>query len=397
MNTVKPRNGGKRVRQSLVPLALIAIVFNRAYVRDIHHDWLNVIPLLATLLIAYGLWAAGRPRQPDDADMPSVAFRRRRWLRFILLFFVLLLAAEFCLRCLSYHRPLLYERQGDLLYTPVPNQEYVEKISLSHSRINDYGLRGGPVTLAGKTVILCLGDSVTFGYGLEDHAAYPAQLQEMLDQTHPGRFAVLNGGVDAYPVEFMRQKFLYLWDRGVHPGMVVVGYSFNEGGWIPQLANRGANAKERIAATVQLKNFIRGFALYNLLVENWGRVYYDRIKRYGAPARPEVSRAEVLAMYRNYLHALYDDLHARHVQVVFALFAGYDQRTGQYAPQSPFQIEFQEFAQTQGIPLIESERALAQSPSSGIRVYFQDQCHMTRLGSQGFSEALAHVLAGMPR
>src|SRR4029077_3379621 len=144
---------------------------------------------------------------------------------------VLLLAAEFGLRCVSYNRSLLYERQGDLLYTPIPNQEYVEKISLTPSRINNVGLRGDSFDPhSGKAVILCLGDSVTYGYGVDDGHTYPAELQRALDQDFPGHFTVLNGGVDGYPIPFIRQKFLYLWDRGIHPDVVIVGYSFNEGG-----------------------------------------------------------------------------------------------------------------------------------------------------------------------
>jgi hypothetical protein len=86
------------------------------------------------------------------------------WFRSCLLILVLPGAGEFVLRCRSYHRELLYERHGDLLFTSLTNQEYVEKISLSTSRANEYGLRGRPLDLSeGKTAILCLGDSVTYG------------------------------------------------------------------------------------------------------------------------------------------------------------------------------------------------------------------------------------------
>lgn len=374
-----------RLRLPLLPLAVAAIVLSRYCIRDIHHDWLNLLPLLATLYVAYVVWAArGRDRHG------RIGSHRWPWLRIIFLFALMLIAAEFLLRCLSYHRSLVYERQGDLLYTPLPNQEYVEKVSLTHSQINDYGLRGGPVSLAGKEIILCLGDSVTFGYGLDDRSTYPAQLQHYLEQSHPGRYAVLNAGVDAYPVALMRQKFLSLWNRGIHPDIVIVGYSFNEGGWIPQLSGATEARKKQIESTVKLKNFLHSIALCNLLVENWGRTYYDRIKKYAAPARPEVSRDEVLAAYRGYLQALYDELSAHHVQVVFALFAGYNRGAERYAPDSPFQTEFRAFAQGHAIKLIESEQALTPASTASPHIYFQDQCHMTERGARKFSEALAN-------
>src|SRR5262249_22814795 len=150
----------------------------------------------------------------------------------------------------------LYERQGDLLYTPIPNQDYLEKISLTESRINEYGLRGSAVDPAGKEIILCVGDSVTYGYGVDDKNTYPAQLQDALDQKFPGRFLVLNGGVDGYPTPFMREKFLYLWNHGIHPALVVVGYSFNEGG-MGRFAYVDEKTKSQFAARVRMKNRLR--------------------------------------------------------------------------------------------------------------------------------------------
>jgi len=129
---------------------------------------------------------------------------------------LLVVVVEFSLRCFSYQRALLYERQGDLLFTPVPNQKYIEKISLTPSLVNSYGLRGGPVdTTSGRITILCLGDSITYGYGVDDGHTFPAELQKALDAKFPGRYQVLNGGVDAYPMALIQQKFLYLWNQGL--------------------------------------------------------------------------------------------------------------------------------------------------------------------------------------
>lgn len=47
-----------------------------------------------------------------------------------------------------------------------------------------------------KTKIACIGDSITYGTGLGDRAAesYPAVLQRMLDEKHPGKYEVRNFG-----------------------------------------------------------------------------------------------------------------------------------------------------------------------------------------------------------
>ena len=49
---------------------------------------------------------------------------------------------------------------------------------------------------ADKTKVACIGDSITYGYGLADRAteSYPAQLQKMLDEKFPGTYEVRNFG-----------------------------------------------------------------------------------------------------------------------------------------------------------------------------------------------------------
>jgi lysophospholipase L1-like esterase len=401
---LKPR--GSRLQFVLLLFAIAAIMFSRVYIPNIHYDWLNIIPLLASVYVGYALVALNRTcghigyvarclSEDPSVGKPFGAFLFSPWLRSMLLLPVLLLVVEFGLRCVSYDRALLYERQGDLLYTPIPNQEYVEKISLTHSRVNNYGLRGGPVDLSGKQIILCLGDSVTYGYGLDDQHTYPAELQKALDRVFPGRFAVLNAGVDAYPTPLMREKFLYLWNQGLHPDVVIVGYSFNEGGLGRLVDGSDAKTKDMFASRVRLKNRVRSIALYNLIVENWARASYNRMKKYMVPGtNSRVLPKEYLeTRYQQSLQSLYDDLNSRHVKSIFLLFTGYDARTGQYDNQGPFQIKFADFAESHGLPLLRSDQLLADGQTSGIQKYFQDQCHMNEGGTQKFGQELARLLS----
>jgi lysophospholipase L1-like esterase len=398
---------GSNTQFALFVLALAAIVFNGVYIPNIHFDKLNVIPLLATLYIAYALVALNKVcghigyiarATSDDPRVrkPFGSLLFSPWLRSMLLLPLLLVAAEFGLRCVSYHRSEKYERHGDLLYTPIPNQDYVEKISLTPSHINNFGLRGGPVDLTGKHVILCLGDSVTYGYGVNDEHTYPAELQKALDQKYPGRFAVLNGGVDGYPIPFIRQKFLYLWDQGIHPDMVLVGYSFNEGG-LGHLVDADQKTKDLFAARVRMKNQVRGIALYNLIVENWARTSYNKMKKYMVPgtnSRTPVSAEEVQTRYQKALQDLYNDLTERHVQPVFVLFTGFDGRTGQYDIQGPFQVKFRQFVQQTGSPLVVSSQDLLDGEPAGtnIQKFFIDQCHMNAGGTKKMGQELSTYL-----
>ncbi len=58
---------------------------------------------------------------------------------------------------------------------------------------NSLGFRGGEVTATpapGVTRVVCLGDSITFGHGVEDDETYPAVLQRLL--ADHGEFEVIN-------------------------------------------------------------------------------------------------------------------------------------------------------------------------------------------------------------
>jgi lysophospholipase L1-like esterase len=390
----------------ILVLAVLAIVLNRVYIPNIHYDLLNIIPLLATLYIGYALIALDKTCGQIDyvarciSEDPKVrkpfgAFLFSPWLRSMLLLPLLLVIAEFGLRCVSYQRSERYERQGNLLYTPIPNQEYLEKISLTQSRINNDGLRGVDVATTGKQIVLCLGDSVTYGYGVDDNHTYPAELQRALDQEFPGRYLVLNGGVDGYPTPFMREKFLYLWTLGIHPDLVVVGYSFNEGG-LGRMAYADEKTKDVFASRVRMKNKVRGIALYNVVVENWARASYNRMKKYMVPGTNSrtLTAEDVQNQYQKSLQEMYDALNAHQVKTVFALFTGYDGRTGQYDNQGPFQLKFQDFAESHGAPLLLSKQVLADGAAANtdIQKYFQDQCHMKEIGTQKFAHGLADFL-----
>jgi len=385
--------------------AVLAIVLNRLYIPNIHYDILNIVPLLATLYVAYALIALDKTcgnfnyiarciSEDPKVRKPFGAFLFSPWLRSMLLLPLLVIVAEFGFRCMSYQRSESYERQGNLLYTPIPNQEYLEKISLTLSQINHDGLRGPDAATSGKHAVLCLGDSVTYGYGVDDGHTYPAELQKTLDQRFPGRYAVLNGGVDGYPTAFMREKFLYLWDRGIHPDVVVVGYSFNEGG-LGKFAYADEKTKDIFASRVRMKNKMRSIALYNIIVERWARSSYNRMKKYMVPGTNSrtLSIEDVQTQYQNSLQQMYDTLTQHHVTPVFVLFTGYDGRTGQYDNQGPFQVKFREFAESHSVPLVLSKQVLSgNSDGSDLQKYFQDQCHMKEIGTHKFAQGLADFL-----
>jgi lysophospholipase L1-like esterase len=403
-----------KLRSVLFVVALLLVIFSREWIPGIQYDWLNIVPLLALVYIGYAIvtldktfgyipYVARSLSEDPSVKKPAGRIFFSPYVRSIVLILLALGVVEFALRMRSYHRALIYERHGNLLFTPIPNQKYMEKITLTPSSIDSYGLRGGPVPASalqeGNPTILCLGDSVTYGYGVDDDHTYAADLQKDFDQSSPGRYAVLNGGVDAYPIALEDAKFLYLWDLGIRPKVVIVGYSFNEGGIGMLSFGNDEAAKAQFAARVKQKNQLRSIALYTLVVENWARHYYDRIKGKLVPGTnfTKLSETEATSLYNQFLDRFVSDLRAHNVQPVFLLFAGFDGRTHKYDDQGLLQVQFAEYAQKNGIPLLRSKDALAagEPDSFDISPFFIDHAHMNERGTKRVAAALAQSLPGV--
>lgn len=98
---------------------------------------------------------------------------------------------------------------------------------------NELGLRGPSPDQAHKRLrVLALGDSRTFGMGVEDNKTWPAQVQQILDRDAPGKYEVINAGVTGYTV---MQGYNYLRLRGLklEPDVVMVTFGYNEGATVP--------------------------------------------------------------------------------------------------------------------------------------------------------------------
>jgi lysophospholipase L1-like esterase len=76
--------------------------------------------------------------------------------------------------------------------------------------------------------IVCLGDSHTFGWGVEQEETYPARLEEMLAKKYTGKaFEVLNHGVPGYNTVQEVASFAEKIDD-LDPDMVIINYVNND-------------------------------------------------------------------------------------------------------------------------------------------------------------------------
>jgi lysophospholipase L1-like esterase len=122
-----------------------------------------------------------------------------------------------------------------------------------HVRVNALGLRGpevAPAPAPGVHRVLALGDSVTFGEGLSVEQAFPAVLEAELDRVEPGRWEVVNAGVEGYNTA---AELAYLERHGLAlaPEAVVVGFNLNDFDYAPVLGPLGVltnDQSQRIAS-----------------------------------------------------------------------------------------------------------------------------------------------------
>ena len=147
------------------------------------------------------------------------------------------------------HRPA-----PGLGFEMVPNQ--IAYTAGERVTINEHGLRGPRIhdRVGSNLRVLCLGDSITFGYGVGDDDPFPRQLEGLLRQAWPERGAeVVNAGVQRYftyqEIDFLRLKGLEL-----RPDIVILVVYINDLNVRPRGDYTREYEKEREQAASAFRN-----------------------------------------------------------------------------------------------------------------------------------------------
>lgn len=126
------------------------------------------------------------------------------------------------------HPPGMYTPDPVVGYVPTPGflgsstrPEYETRVSVGTA-----GFRGRNPRPRGRNSlrILCLGDSFTWGSGVENREAWPHVVEQILRARYAGAdIQVLNGGVPGYGTD---EQLLYLQQRllGIKPDLVIVAF-----------------------------------------------------------------------------------------------------------------------------------------------------------------------------
>ena len=110
-----------------------------------------------------------------------------------------------------------------------PNQIFNFKSSEFNTTVttNSHGLRGGNINSERQCQILALGDSYTFGHGVNDNETYSQQLQKKLDTAFPGTYSVINAGHNGYDNR-REAAFFETFGIQLNPDLVTVGFTIND-------------------------------------------------------------------------------------------------------------------------------------------------------------------------
>jgi len=130
----------------------------------------------------------------------------------------------------------------DLASSMTPNYEGI--ITGVTVKTNSYGLRNRPISPhpeKGMYRIACLGDSVTFGYGLKQEETYVKRLENGLNNNYSEamRYEVINCGMLGYNT-YQERLFLTKKIMGLKPELIILAVSLNDlaaGVSIPSIVN----------------------------------------------------------------------------------------------------------------------------------------------------------------
>lgn len=212
------------------------------------------------------------------------------------------------LRCM--HQP--DEKRG---YTLTPNyrmthhtSEFSASIAINSEGLRDHEYPDGKDPKIFR--ILALGDSFTFGVGVNSEETYPKLLEAMLNKASGGKAArtyeVVNAGVEGYGTE---QEYIQLRELQARykPDLVIVGLHSNDIDEVMQ-GIPAANKKHKLKRRFYFLSYLRGVQLLvtqaftkEFLLEKILAIYEDRYS-------PEFERAlhrteELLVQIRDFASA----------------------------------------------------------------------------------------------
>jgi lysophospholipase L1-like esterase len=313
---------------------------------------------------------------------------------------------------------LLYERSADVDFIHMPGQ--LAWVDNGQATINDLGLRGEmpPVPKpAGQVRVLAIGDSTTFGRGVEDNDTYTAELQRQLRHAFPDTpIDVVNGGVSAYDLKH-ELSLLRHFAPILAPDVVLLGFHWMD---LPvrQVSPDGAPIASVLESEVPQEGAsARRFHL-GQAADEWtrtfaaSRVLFMLHETWATRVRPSPA-AENLASWEQVLldgrrtaavdrawadlqAALADirDLGEKYGFAPALVTLPIRAQTEGPNPHAQYQAQVERMARTAGVPAIDPLPLFLEQPDRGGLFMPYDRVHFSRSGNATIADAVFEALRG---
>ncbi len=205
---------------------------------------------------------------------------------------------------------------------------------------NALGLRGPEVAPKGQCLrVLALGDSCTFGLGVNDADTWPAQLQRMLDEFGGGtQWDVINAGVYGYSA-FQGLRYLQSKGFALEPDVVIVQFWANDA---ERWSMSDREAARRLALTQWERPLMRSrfYCWLKLTMQ------HTNLVRILAPDGPMVRESP--EEFAQSLRAIRDACHRRGVKTAFVVWPVREQWSAPFPRPNEYQRIIEEVARGAG-------------------------------------------------
>ncbi|OGW44503.1 MAG: hypothetical protein A2Y66_06470 [Nitrospirae bacterium RBG_13_41_22] len=338
----------------------------------------------------------------------------------------------------KYYQPrYLFTANAELGYAMTPHFKGVLQTPESRTTIliNSQGLRDHEHSRKGKITIMGLGDSFTFGSGVETKETFLWKVEELLNKNHGDRYAVIKAGVPGYGTD-QEYAFLKAEESTYEPSLVVLGFYVNDimdnvtpdftvidGYLVPNeklidnFESRSLSWKQRISRLLNqwetmlfvvnrlssLPSFRKLFLEYTIKAKGEKG---NRMPLYGVQYTKEVEGAWHATMeYLRSFKRMVEDRHARLLIVYIPerqqvdmdqwkrIMAYYKLDEGLYDIMKPNTLLI-DFCRKEGILFLDLTNAMRKAMDEGNEPYFTMDAHLTRKGHEVTAETIYREILG---
>lgn len=226
--------------------------------------------------------------------------------------------------------------------------------------------------------ILAVGDSATFGLGVEDAASWPAQLERQWNEGLPGApLEVINAGVPGYTA-YQGLRFVEREAERWQPDIVVVAFWANDHATWASRSDLQNAAMFRVRERMGILRHSRFFNVLRLLA---GRFLSKE------DVRPRLSPEE----FRDMLTQIASRVRAMDAEPVFLVWPSRIQVEEKQEQRYGYQAILAETASACGVPLADPAPLFMQSPAWP----FLDDYHGSAAGCVLAAQSVAAIITGM--